>query len=95
MVYHHSKATREKIRKARLGKHHSKATIAKIKAAMLERAALVRAGVLPAHHHSEETKRRMRKAAKNRKFSRSARSASLNTRKDRKLAKELLKLAST
>lgn len=80
---HHSKATKAKIRKARLGTHHTPATIAKIQAAMLERAALVRAGLLPAYHHSEATKAKMRKAARHRKPSRKAILASVSSRKDR------------
>lgn len=68
----HTQKTKEKIRKARLGKRHKKATIEKIRTAMLERSKLVQAGLLKPFRHSEATKKLMRLKAKKRKFSRHA-----------------------
>jgi hypothetical protein len=91
MTYHHSKATIEKIRKSRIGKHHDQATIEKIRASMLQRSALVKAGVIKPYHHSEATKRKMRLAARHRKPSKQALLASANSRLDKKLAKRIRK----
>lgn len=59
----------------------------KIRQALLERGRLVRMGLLPPFRHTEATKKLLRKLAKNRKPSRKAIEASVNSRKDRKAAK--------
>lgn len=86
---HHTKATKEKIRKARTGKKHTQATKDKIRTAMLERAQLVRLGILPPYRHNVATLRKMRKAARNRKPSRKAVKASVTARKERKANRQL------
>jgi hypothetical protein len=89
----HTKATREKIRKARLGKHHSPETREKIRQALLERGALVKAGFLPAFHHSEKTKRLLRRKAKGRKPSKKAIAASVAARQVKALDRKVGNIA--
>lgn len=89
--YRHSKATIEKIRKARLGKKHSPETIEKIRAAAIDRATLVAMGLLKPYRHTEASKRKMREAAKHRKPSRKAVKASVAVRKARKADRQLAK----
>ena len=78
----HTKLTKDKIRKARLGTHQSPETIEKIRQAMLERAEMVRQGLLPAYHHSAATKAKMRKAARHRKPSKKAIQNRISNAKD-------------
>jgi urease accessory protein UreF len=87
----HSKATIEKIRKARTGKKHSAETKAKIQAAMLERAAMIKQGLLPAFKHSDATKAKMRKSALKRKVkpTKKALKASAESRKSRAEARKV------
>ena len=83
----HTKKSKDKIRKARLGKHHSPETIAKIRSAMQERAEMVRQGYLPAFHHSEATKKKMRKSALHRKPSAKAIAASAAVRRKKAISR--------
>lgn len=58
-----SNKTRERMRKAHLGKKHNPETIAKIRAAKKERDTLVAMGVLKPFRHSETTRKLLRKLA--------------------------------
>ena len=85
----HSKATRAKMSASHTGKKHSEGTKQKIRQAMLERAELVRLGLLPPFRHSPETIKLLKRKAKHRKVTDKARKASAMKRGAESLDKKV------
>ena len=90
-----SQTTKAKISRAMLGHKHTEATKQKLRERLLERAVLVKAGVLPAFHHSEETKEKLRKLAQGRKPSQACLAASTAARKEKAFLRKMKRMTET